>query len=172
MNLTGETVLYPLAVGNKWIYKMSAGGTYINSITGMDAANPTLFSMLNSSTNLGSFMRKDGDIYYTNGYDANVFHPYLKDDFTVGANWVVQYTANGITTDMTMTVTSAGIAKDVEGKTYNNVTSIKGDCKFSMNGTPLPTTYSAEYFYAKGIGLVLTTSSNGDAHVLTDYDIH
>lgn len=171
MTLTGETVLYPLAVGNRWNYKMKNGGGYSNSVVGVDAGNPSLFTLHNTSTNANSFMRKDGDIYYTNGYDANVFHPYLKDDFTVGTNWAVQYSANGITTDMTMTVTAVGISKEVEGKTYNNVTVVKGDCKFSMNGTPMPTTFISEYFYAKGIGLVLTTTSTGDAHVLTDYEL-
>ncbi len=171
MALTGETVLYPLAVGNKWTYKMTTGGDYTNSIIGVDAGNPSLFTLHNTSTNTNSFMRKDGDIYYTNGFDAKVFHPYLKDDFTVGTNWVIQYAANGITTDMTMTVTAAGESKNVEGKTYNNVTVVKGDCKFSMNGTPLPTTFVSEYFYAKGIGLILTTTSAGDAHILTNYDL-
>lgn len=169
MSLTGETVLYPLAVGNKWTYKMSTGGDYTNSIVGVDAGNPNLFTMHNSTTNANSFMRKDGDIYYTNAFDANVYHPYLKDDFKVGMNWAVQYTANGIVTDTTMTVTEVGISKEVEGKIYNDVTVVKGDSKFTMNGNVLPMAYSAEYFYARGIGLVLTTTSNGDSHVLTDY---
>jgi hypothetical protein len=169
MALTGDTVLYPLAVGNKWTYKMSNGGNYTNSIVGVDGTNPTLFTLHNTSSNANSFMRKDGDIYYTNGYDTNVFHPYLKDDFVAGTNWAIQYTANGIVTDTTMTVTEVGISKDVEGKIYNNVTIVKGDSKFSMNGNVLPMSYSTEYFYAKGVGLVLTTTSNGDAHVLTNY---
>ena len=114
MALTGENVLYPLAVGNKWAYKMSAGGGYTNSVVGVDGTNPSLFTLHNTSNNINSFMRKDGDIYYTNGFDANVFHPYLKDDFAVGTNWVIQYVANGITTDMTMTVTEAGIFKEVD----------------------------------------------------------
>lgn len=169
MALTGETVLYPLAVGNKWTYKMSTGGSYTNSIVGVDASNPNLFTMHNSSTNANSFMRKDGDIYYTNAFDANVYHPYLKDDFKVGMNWAVQYTANGITTDTTMTVTEVGISKEVEGKIYNDVTVVKGDSKFTMNGSVLPMSYSSEYFYARGLGLILTTTSNGDAHILTEY---
>lgn len=169
MALTGETVLYPLAVGNKWTYKMSNGGSYTNSVVGIDGTNPNLFTLHNSSSNANSFMRKDGDIYYTNGYDANVFHPHLKDDFVVGTNWAVKYSANGIDTEMMMTVTEVGISKEVEGKIYNNVTVVKGDSKFSMNGTPLPTTFVTEYFYAKGVGLILTTTSSGDEHVLTDY---
>lgn len=172
MNLTGETVLYPLAVGNKWTYKMSSGGNYTNSVVGVDPANPTLFTLFNSSSNANSSMRKDGDIYYTNAYDANVFHPYLKDDFVVGTNWVVSFTANGITSEMTMTVTEVEISKEVEGKTYHNVTVIKGDSKFIMNGTQLPTTFTTEYFYAKGIGLFLTTASSGETHILTDYQLN
>jgi hypothetical protein len=60
MALTGETVPYPLAVGNKC--KMSNGGSYTNSITGVDGTNPNLFTLHNTSNNLNSFMRKDGDI--------------------------------------------------------------------------------------------------------------
>jgi hypothetical protein len=172
MTLTGETVLYPLAVGNRWTYKMSTGGNYTNSVVGVDVTNPMLFTMHNSSTNANSYMRKDGDIYYTNGFDSNVFHPYLKDDFAVGTNWAIQYTANSIVTDTKMTVTQAGISKEVEGKVYNNVTVVKGESKFTMNGNVLPMEYSSEYFYAKGIGLFLTTTSNGDAHVLTEYQLN
>lgn len=171
MSLTGDAVLYPLAVGNKWTYKMSAGGSYTNSVTGVDNANPNLFTLFNSSSNANSYIRKDGDIYYTNAYDSNVFHPYLKDDFVVGTNWAIQYTANGITTDTTMVVTEVGITKEVEGKTYNNVTVVKGESKFSMNGNPLPTSFTTEYFFAKGIGLFLTVSSSGDTHILTDYEL-
>ncbi len=37
MAFTGETVLYPLAVGNKWTYKMTTGGNYSNSVVGIPA---------------------------------------------------------------------------------------------------------------------------------------
>lgn len=169
MALTGETVLYPLAVGNKWTYKVTMGNNYTNSVVGVDAGNPNLFIMHNSATNANSYMRKDGDIYYTNAFDTNVFHPYLKDDFKVGMNWAVQYTANGIVTDTTMTVTQVGISKEVEGKIYHDVTVVKGDSKFTMNGSPVPMSYTSEFFYARGVGLILATTSNGSYHSLIDY---
>jgi hypothetical protein len=34
----------------------------------------------------------------------------------VGTNWAIQYTANGVVTDTTMTVTEVGVSREVEGK--------------------------------------------------------
>jgi hypothetical protein len=172
MSFTGDTVLYPLAVGNKWTYQMTDGNTYINSVTGVDPANPSLFSMHNSMSNMSSYMRKEADTYLTNAYDASAFHFYLKDDPAVGESWAVKYSANGIDTEMTMTVTAVGISKDVAGRAFNNVTVVRGDSRFSMNGTPLPTTFTTEYYFAKGVGLVMTASTGGDVHSLVACELN
>ena len=48
---------------------------------------------------------------------------------------------------------------------------LEGDMKMSMNGRPLPMSYLVQYYYAEGIGLILTTASHGDAMGLVSCEL-
>jgi hypothetical protein len=67
-----------------------------------------------------------------------------------------------------MTVKEAGISKEVEGKTYNDVMLIEAESKMHINGSLMSLNFFTQYYYAQDIGLVLTTSSAGDVHALTE----
>jgi hypothetical protein len=41
-----------------------------------------------------------------------------------------------------------------------------------MNGNLMALNFFTQYYYADGIGLILTTSSAGDSHALIDYKLH
>jgi len=62
-----------------------------------------------------------------------------------------------------------GISKEVEGKTYSDVVFIEAGSKLNMNGNVISMNFLTQYYYAKGVGLILTTSSRGDAMPLTSY---
>ena len=64
-----------------------------------------------------------------------------------------------------------GISKEVEGKTYSDVVFIEAGSKLNMNGNIIPMNFLTQYYYAKGVGLALTTSSVGDAMPLTAYEL-
>lgn len=161
---------YPLALNNKWTYKQKDGSTYTNSVT---AANgPGEFTMLNSAVNKSSHIRKDGDNYLTDAFEEGNYQILLKDNLKPGDTWEIHFTANGIQSILVMTAIETGASKDVEGKSYSGVTQIEGDSKMNMNGTIMSLNFKTQYYYADGVGLILTTSSYGDYHGLTACELH
>lgn len=156
---------YPLAANNEWQYKQKDGSTYVNKIT---AATGNDFSMNNSFANTNSVVKTDGNIITTDALEAGNFQQWLANDLKAGDSWEVKFKANGLDCLLIMTVKETGISKEVEGKTYNNVMMIEGENKIIMNGNLMPLNFFTQYYYADGIGLVLTTSSAGDSHALID----
>lgn len=162
------TTYYPLAVGNTWTYKMKDGKTFTNTVIGGDGAN---FTMQNTSQPAPQNVRKNGDTYTTDSYEAGNWQVLMKDSLQKGDAWDISYKANGIDTVLKMTVKDTGLSKEVEGKTYQNVALLEGDMKMSMNAKPVPMTYLVQYYYAQGIGLILTTASHGEAMGLVSYQL-
>jgi len=70
---------------------------------------------------------------------------------------------------MAITVKETGITKEVNGKTYADVIMLESESKINMNGNVISTNFFTQYYYAKGIGLIMTTSSMGDEHALQSY---
>lgn len=156
---------YPLAANNEWPYKQKDGSTYVNKITG---ATGDEFSMNNSFANTNSAVKTDGNIITTDALEAGNFQKWLANDLNAVDSWEVKFKANGLDCLLIMTVKETGISKEVEGKTYNNVMMIEAENKIIMNGNLMPLNFFTQYYYADGIGLVLTTSSAGDSHALID----
>ena len=159
---------YPLAVGNTWTYKMKDGRTFTNTVSGADGVT---FKMFNSLMNTTSNLKKEGGEYLTDGYEAGKWLVMLKDDLKQGDTWQVAFKANGIDTTLVYTVKDVGTSRDVEGKTYEDVIFIDTESKMSMNGNPIPMKFFTQYYYAKGVGLVLTTTSSGDSMPLIAYEL-
>ena len=90
----------------------------------------------------------------------------------MGETWDINYSANGIASILTMTVKETGLTKEIDGKTYNDVTLVEGDMKMNVNGNLISANYLVQYYYAKDVGLILTTSSYGDSMELTSYELN
>lgn len=161
-------LLYPLANGNAWTYKMKDGNTYSNTVTGVDG---DVFTMLNSAANLASQVKFDGSNYSTNAYTAGKFDVFLKENPAVGDTWEIHFTANTIQSILVMTVRETALTQEVEGKTYQNVVMLEADSKMNMNGNIMSLNFITKYYYAPGTGLILTTSSYGDYHGLVACDL-
>ena len=157
---------YPLAPGNKWTYKLKDGNIYSNEVI---SADDNLFTMKNSMTPVTVQMRKDGDTYLANHWDGISFQVLLKDNAAVSDTWEVKFTANGLESILVNTIKETGGTKEVEGKTYNDVMMIEAESKLLMNGNLMSLNYFTQYYFAKGVGLILTTTSAGDAQGLTAY---
>jgi hypothetical protein len=69
-------------------------------------------------------------------------------------------------------VKETGINKEVAGKTFNNVAMIEIENKIVLNGILTAMDYFTQYYYADGVGLVLTTSSAGDENMLVNFSLH
>ncbi|MBL0057007.1 MAG: hypothetical protein IPP31_12660 [Chitinophagaceae bacterium] len=159
---------YPLAKGNKWEYKMKNGNTYTNEVL---EVNGNLVTMKNSTLPDPNQVKIENGIMYNELVEKGNFQPWLKDELSIGDSWDATFTANGLNSIMTLTVRETGISLDVEGKTYPDVTLVEAESKIDMNGNLISLNYFTKYYYAKGVGLVLTASSDGEAHSLTTYTI-
>lgn len=163
------TVYYPLAVGNTWTYKMKDGKTFTNKVV---SAKGNEFTMTTSIGDLSAIVRKDGDAYVTNSFEPGKFLPIIKDNLKPGDQWEIRFTVNNINSVLVTTVKEVGMSKEVEGTTYTGVVMLEAESKMDLNGNIMQLNFFTQYYYADGIGLILTTSSVGDFMGLISHEIH
>jgi hypothetical protein len=166
-----ENVYYPLGAGFEWTYQLKDGNTYTNAVTAVNPQNPNEFTMVNSMMNKNQIMRKDAESYYTDSFEEGSMNLLLKDNLTQGETWEIKFKANGFDNILVMNVKEVGISQEVNGKTYTQVAMIEAESKMLMNGNLMSLNFLTQYYYAQGIGLILTTSSMGDAQSLVSYKI-
>jgi hypothetical protein len=68
-------------------------------------------------------------------------------------------------------VKSIGGSKEVGGKTYSEVMEMEGVMSFIVNGSVFNAGTKYQWYYAKDVGLILTTSTLGDNMPLISYSI-
>lgn len=163
-----STDYYALTVGNTWTYKTNAGQSYTSKVTGKDG---DAFTVSTTLVNTSTRIKKVGDEYHSDSPEAGKTMISFKENLKVGDTWQNSYKVNGIDTTLTYVVKEIGITKEVNGKTFKDVIFIEADSKMSMNGNPIPMKYVTQYYYAKGVGLILTTTSAGDEHALVEYEV-
>ena len=159
---------YPLAVGNTWTYQVKGGQSYTSTVTGMDS---DMFVVHTTMVNTTSHVKRSGGQYFTDSPEPGKAMVSFKENLKVGDTWQNSYKVNGVDTVLTYVVKQVGATKQVNGQTYADVLIIEADAKMSMNGNALPMKYVTVYHYAKGVGLILTTSSAGDEHALVSYTV-
>lgn len=159
---------YPLEVGYGWVYLCKDGSSYTNMITAVNPSNPNEFTMVNSLLNKNTLFRKEGNNYVTDAFEVGTINTMLKDNSVVGDTWEVKFKANGLDSILVMKVKELGLVKVVKGKTFENVMLIEAESKIVMNGNLMPLNFFTQYYYCKGIGLILTTSSMGDEQALIE----
>ncbi|MBK9983828.1 MAG: hypothetical protein IPP15_15910 [Saprospiraceae bacterium] len=157
---------YPLAPGNKWEYKQKDGNLYTNSVV---SVNGPIVTMKNSTVPDNTLVKVENGIMYNELMGKDNYQLWLKDDLKKGETWDATFTANGLNSIMAFTVKETGISKEVNGKTYPDVVMLESESKINMNGNLISTQFFTQYYYAKSIGLIMTTSSMGDVHTLQNY---
>jgi len=154
---------YPLAPGNKWEYKQKDGNVYTNAVISIDG---NIVTMKNSTVPDPTKVKVENGVMYNELLAPGNYQLWLKDDLHVGETWDATFTANGLNSIMAFTVKETGISKEVDGKTYNDVVMLESESKINMNGNLISTNFFTQYYYAKSVGLIMTTSSMGDVHTL------
>lgn len=160
---------YPIQTGNYWTYSLSTGGTSTNEIveTGAD------YYVTKSS--IGDKLvrvKLDNGKHISDSFEEGNFQTVFIDHAQPGDNWNIQYKANGVDSILKMNVIEIIPSKEIEGKTYQDVMLIEGESVFSMNGNEIPSGMKTQYYYAKNVGAVLTTSTLGDYMPLVDSKIN
>lgn len=160
---------YPLAVNNQWHYRQKDGSTYANAVLGIDG---NLVRMQNSSQPTASTVKISDGILYNELMEPGNFQPWLKDGAKSGDTWEASFKANGLDSVLLITVKATGISKEVADKTYTDVMVLEAESKIRKNGNLISTHFFTQYYYAKGTGLILTTSSMGDEHTLIHCELN
>jgi len=153
------STFYPLKTGNTWTYRTNDGSTFTNTVV---AETDGVFSMTNSTVAHQTTVKKEGNTFYTDSYEAGNLQPFLKDDAQSGDKWEIRYKANTIDSVLSVEVKSVGGTREVEGKTFADGMKMKVSMRFIMNGAPYSANTVYTWYYAKGVGLILTTSTLGD----------
>ena len=159
---------YPLAPGNKWEYKQKDGSVYTNSVVEIDG---NVITMKNSTVPDATKVKVESGSMYNELLAPGNYQLCLKDDLKKGETWDATFTANGLNSIMVFTVKETGISKEVDGKTYTDVVMLESESKINMNGNVISTNFFTQYYYAKSVGLIMTTSSLGDMHTLQHYEL-
>ncbi len=169
VNTKNKTMnFYPLVLNNEWQYRQKDGSTYFNKVTAVSSDG---FTMYNSAANTSSMVKVNGNEITTDALEAGNFQIWLKNDLQPGESWEIKFKANGLDCILVMTVKETGSTREVEGKTFNNVLFIEAENKIIVNGNLMPLNFFTQYYYADGVGLILTTSSAGDIHSLIQYSL-
>ena len=159
---------YPLKTANSWTYKNSDGSTFTNTV---ESENNGSFIMSNSMVPAKVTVKQEGNTLYTDSYEAGNMQPFLNEDATTGTTWEIKYKANTIDSILTITVLSTGGTKVVEGKSFSDVLELEGVMSFNVNGNIINAGTKYQWYYAKDVGLILTTSTLGDNMPLVNYSI-
>jgi hypothetical protein len=160
---------YPLAPGNKWEYKQKDGSLYTNSVVSIDG---NIVTMKNSTVPDPTRVKVENGVMYNELMAPGNYQLWLKDGLQKGETWDATFTANGLNSIMAFTVKETGISKEIEGKTYADIVVLESESKINMNGNLISTNFFTQYYYAKSIGLIMTTSSMGDVHTLQHYELN
>jgi hypothetical protein len=157
---------YPLKTGNTWTYGNNDGSTFTNKV---ESEENGIFSMSNSMIPTRVIVKVEGNTLFTDSYEAGNLQPFLKNDAAVGDKWDINYLANTINSILSVVVLSTDASKEVEGKTYTDVMELEGVMSFNVNGNIINAGTKYNWFYAKNIGLILTTSTLGVNMPLKNY---
>lgn len=179
---TAENEYIPLTAGSTWTYGAEGGnGTttgYTTTVTGAT-------KVINGKTYLEVEQKEGGvttkyHIIKDKGvYTAVGMHPQmgnlelslLKEETPIGKPWEVTYTANGILCKMSLTIEAKELSKTVSGRTYKNVMQVKSVTTFTFMGEELPTSATMHYYYAKGVGLILSDAGTLGKFPLLSYSV-
>jgi len=159
---------YPLAIGNTWKYQVKNGQSYTSTVT---EKHGDTFTVQTSLVNTSGHVRRVGDEYQNEGVEPGKWQVNIKENLKNGDAWQTSYRANGIDFTMNYAVKEVGTEMEVKGNIFHDVVFLECEIHMGMNGNPLPGNYVAQYYYARGVGLILTTTSTGDEHALVEYTV-
>lgn len=166
---------YPIAAGNMWNYKKKDGNTYMNMIVSVNG-NDFLMTNTDSSGVNESNNKIDGDWLLSDVYEEGRMQQNLKLNGEVGDTWEVNFKANNFDNVLAYKIKEKGISKSVEGNVYEDVLVVEAESKMIVNGNLMSLNFFTTYYYASGVGLILTTLSMGgnitDEQALIDFKLN
>jgi len=160
---------YPLTVGNSWSYKMSNGDTYTLKVISEEGG---VYQVHNTFDDTTIPIEKDGNNILGVVAGGNELKRRFSENLQVNDTWEFGYQANGIDNILRHKVQEHLPLLEVNGKNYNDVLVVEAELLMVISGNLTSINYFTQYYYAKGVGNVLTTTSQGDRIELIDYQIN
>lgn len=164
-----ENMFFPLQPGNSWTYRMANGATFTNTVDRQE--DDGSFRLTSTALESEVAMYYDGDNYRTDSFQPGNIQIILRDGAGIGEGWEVDFTSNGLRNLLSMEVKEIREEMEVEGQVYENVMLLEGESKLVIETEIMKVNFFTQYYYAKGIGLILTTSSRGDSMPLVSYEL-
>lgn len=169
-DLDNEYAYYPLAEGNTWTYDF-AGQQMVSSIGDFSGGE---FAISNSMNPAAGRIKKVNGEYFSDGFEKDNMQLIMKDTLAEGDHWEVTFTANGLECICTYTVKEVLAAKTVGGKEYRDVVMLELESFYVINGTRMAMNAFTQNYYAKGVGVILTTTSGvigNNSYPLLSYEL-
>jgi hypothetical protein len=166
----------PTTQGSTWAYGGSS--PYTVTATGKTKViNGKTFNEMETregnETRL-SYVHKENGVYTADGMEeafAGVALVFLKDKVPVGESWTETVMMDGFETKMTFSIEAKDITKTVEGKTYQNVIHVRMNTAIVWMGMEVDLGAPFNYFWAKGVGLILTDAGTYGNYPLESHTI-
>ena len=169
-NLDNENAYYPLTIGNTWTHDF--GGQEM--VTTIESFTEGAFTTSNSLNPVSGAMKKVNGEYFCDSMEKGNMQLMLKDKLVPGESWEANFKANGLDCIYIYTVKEIIASKTVEGKEYKDVAMVELETQYVINGTRMPMNAFTQNYYAKGVGIVLTTTSGvlgNNSYPLVSYEL-
>ncbi|EJF10959.1 hypothetical protein [Pontibacter sp. BAB1700] len=167
----------PDTKGSTWNY----GGTNPYSLTAtgntkvVDGKTYSEFETKQGNETRKSYLLKEKGVYTGIGMDPSLSNDisltFLKEETPVGKAWYQTNTINGFETKMTFTIIAKDITKTVEGKTYKEVIHVQAKTSVIFMDMEIDSGVNTNYYWAKGVGLILTDAGQHGNIPLMTYSI-
>lgn len=171
----GDLDYFPATAGSNWTY----GGVSPYSVrakgttTVIDGKTYHVLETTSGSGVQESYLLKENGTYIGRGMDprmSGVELVFLKEGAAVGEYWIQQHVINGMNAAMKTMVMEKDITKEVGGKTYEHVIKTRLEMTYTYQGMEIGT-FITDYYWAKGIGLVLSDFGPQGQVPLMSYEI-
>ncbi|VXA96276.1 conserved exported hypothetical protein [Flavobacterium sp. 9AF] len=193
---------WPAAINNEWIYD-SNGSSSTMKIIATETINGQLYykfapqngSGASSSGVVTTSMTKASGVYKLKTHDFTIDAGggltgtqtgfefiVLKDNIPVNGTWTGSYTQTTtytgippitLTVNYVATILAKGVSESIDNEVFTNIIKVKIDQTSSFPGAP-STTISSEYWFAKDVGIIKSTTIGGGANsssYLVDYTL-
>lgn len=173
---TAELDYLPTTQGSTWSY----GGSSPYSLTAtgktkvIDGKTYSEMETKQGNETRKSYVLKEKGVYTAIGMDpslGDIALTFLKEETPVGKPWFQTNTINGVQTKMTFTIIEKGITKTVQGNTFKDVIHVQMNSTYTFMGMEMDLGIPTDYYWAKGVGLILTDMGQMGNFPLMTYNI-
>ena len=166
----------PTSAGSTWSY--TGAISYNVTATGnnqvINGKTFQEFETKQGTTVTKSYINKDNGVYTGIGMVknmGNVAIAILNEGVAVGKSWEQTAKVDGVDVKMILTMEEKGLTKTVAGRTFKDVIHVQMISSYSFMGEDLGLELTADYYFAKGVGLVFADLGTYGTVVLDSYTI-